>query len=73
MLVTGREVATTNSDKLVSPQAGRTKLDLAKCYAAAAQGALPACYAGPLKWIGIPNTRVLIFAEELLGVFDVAE
>jgi DNA primase len=36
--VAGREMATTNPDKVLAPQAGGTKLDLAKCYAAVAQG-----------------------------------
>src|SRR5437879_5449675 len=38
--VAGREVAITNPDKLYFPHAGHTKLDLAKYYAAVADGAL---------------------------------
>jgi bifunctional non-homologous end joining protein LigD len=38
--VAGREVAITNPDKLFFPQAGHTKLDVAKYYAAVADGAL---------------------------------
>jgi DNA ligase D-like protein (predicted polymerase) len=38
--VAGREVAITNPDKLFFPQAGHTKLDLARYYAAVAEGAL---------------------------------
>src|SRR5437773_3273122 len=36
----GREVAITNPDKVYFPKAGYTKLDLAKYYAAVAEGAL---------------------------------
>src|SRR5438046_10443505 len=36
----GREVAITNPDKVYFPKAGYTKLDLAKYYAAVADGAL---------------------------------
>src|SRR5436190_15219225 len=36
----GREVPITNPDKIYFPQAGYTKLDLAKYYAAVADGAL---------------------------------
>jgi len=38
--VAGREVVITNSDKAFFPQAGHTKLDLAKYYVAVAEGAL---------------------------------
>ena len=38
--VAGREVAITNPDKVYFPKAGYTKLDLAKYYAAVADGAL---------------------------------
>jgi len=38
--VAGREVAITNPDKVFFPRAGHTKLDLAKYYAAVAEGAL---------------------------------
>ena len=38
--VAGREVAITNPDKVFFPRAGHTKLDLARYYAAVAEGAL---------------------------------
>src|SRR5262245_54953187 len=38
--VAGREVTITNPDKVFFPQAGYTKLDLARYYAAVAEGAL---------------------------------
>src|SRR5688572_2128566 len=38
--VAGREVHVTNPDKTFFPQAGYTKLDLVKYYAAVAEGAL---------------------------------
>src|SRR3990172_4516907 len=46
--VAGREVAITNPDKVFFPQAGYTKLDLAKYYAAVAEGALRGIAARPL-------------------------
>src|SRR5262245_49741539 len=38
--VAGREVAITNPEKVFFPRAGHTKLDLARYYAAVAEGAL---------------------------------
>jgi DNA primase len=38
--IAGREVVITNPDKVYFPRAGYTKLDLAKYYAAVADGAL---------------------------------
>src|SRR4029450_12224506 len=46
--VAGREVAITNPDKVFFPQAGHTKLDLAKYYAAVAEGALRGITAPPI-------------------------
>ena len=40
LVVAGREVTITNPDKVFFPQAGHTKLDLARYYAAVAEGAL---------------------------------
>ena len=40
MELAGREVVITNPDKLFFPQAGHTKLDLVRYYAAVAEGAL---------------------------------
>src|SRR5947208_1619500 len=45
--VAGREVAITNPDKVYFPHAGHTKLDLAKYYAAVAEGALMGIAARP--------------------------
>src|SRR6266852_2556594 len=46
--VAGRQVAITNPDKVFFPQAGYTKLDLAKYYAAVAEGALRGIAARPI-------------------------
>src|SRR5437762_1643759 len=46
--VAGREVAITNPDKVYFPHAGHTKLDLAKYYAAVAEGALMGIAARPI-------------------------
>ena len=40
LVAAGREVAITNPDKVFFPEAGHTKLDLARYYAAVAEGAL---------------------------------
>ncbi len=44
----GREVVITNPDKIFFPKAGYTKLDLAKYYAAVAEGALRGIAARPI-------------------------
>jgi DNA primase len=46
--VAGREVMITNPDKVFFPQAGHTKLDLAKYYAAVADAALRGIAARPV-------------------------
>src|SRR5437879_6453533 len=46
--VAGREVVITNPDKVIFPQAGHTKLDLVKYYAAVADAALRGIAARPL-------------------------
>src|SRR5216683_1968165 len=46
--VAGREVVITNPDKVFFPQAGHTKLDLAKYYAAVADAALRGIAARPV-------------------------
>jgi len=46
--VAGREVVITNPDKVFFPRAGHTKLDLAKYYAAVAEGALRGIAARPI-------------------------
>ncbi|HKR65587.1 MAG TPA: non-homologous end-joining DNA ligase [Thermoanaerobaculia bacterium] len=46
--VAGREVVITNPDKVYFPKAGYTKLDLAKYYAAVAEGALRGIRARPI-------------------------
>src|SRR3989440_8406458 len=46
--VTGREVVITNPDKVFFPHSGHTKLDLARYYAAVADGALGGIAARPI-------------------------
>src|SRR2546428_1665462 len=46
--VAGRQVALTNPDKVFFPQSGHTKLDLARYYAAVADGALRGIAARPI-------------------------
>ena len=46
--IAGRQVVITNPDKVFFPQAGHTKLDLVKYYAAVAEGALRGIAARPL-------------------------
>src|SRR2546428_11976207 len=47
--VAGRQVAITNPDKVFFAQAGHTKLDLAKYYAAVADGALRGITGRPIE------------------------
>jgi DNA ligase D-like protein (predicted polymerase) len=46
--IAGREVVITNPDKVYFPSAGYTKLDLAKYYAAVADGALRGIFSRPI-------------------------
>jgi bifunctional non-homologous end joining protein LigD len=46
--VAGREAAITNPDKVFFPRAGYIKLDLARYYAAVAEGALPGMAERPI-------------------------
>src|SRR5437016_3651652 len=46
--IAGREVVITNPDKVIFPEAGHTKLDLVKYYAAVAEAALRGIAARPL-------------------------
>src|SRR5689334_17717156 len=48
LVAAGREVVITNPDKIFFPRAGHTKLDLAKYYAAVADGALRGIAARPI-------------------------
>src|SRR5687767_4375567 len=48
LTIAGREVTITNPDKVFFPRAGYTKLDLAKYYAAVADGALRGISARPI-------------------------
>src|SRR5437764_622175 len=54
--IAGREVVITNPDKVFFPRAGYTKLDLAKYYAAVADGALR----------GIADRQVALLVREVL-------
>lgn len=53
--VTGREVAISNPDKLLFPQAGHTKLDLARYYVDVAEGALRGAGGRPNVLVRYPN------------------
>lgn len=57
--VAGCEVVITNPGKVFFPQVGHTKLDLAKSYAAVADGALRGIAAQPA-----PRSREATSAEE---------
>lgn len=48
LTVDGREVPITNPDQVFFPKEGHTKLDLAKYYAAVAEGALRGIAAPPI-------------------------
>src|SRR5690606_24558679 len=53
--VAGREVAITNPRKVLFPQAGHTKLDVARYYVAVAEGALRAAGNRPNVLVRYPN------------------
>ena len=53
--VAGREVAVSNPDKLLFPQAGHTKLDLAQYYVTVAEGALRGAGGRPNMLVRYPD------------------
>src|SRR3989441_9507038 len=55
LTVAGREVAISNPDKVLFPQAGYTKLDLARYYLAVAEGALRAAGGRPNVLVRYPD------------------
>src|SRR2546428_1798575 len=55
LTVAGREVAISNPDKVLFPQAGYTKLDLARYYLAVADGALRGAGGRPNVLVRYPN------------------
>src|SRR3954463_4147542 len=55
LIVDGREVAVSNPGKVLFPQAGHTKLDLARYYLAVADGALRAAGGRPNVLVRHPN------------------
>ena len=55
LTVAGRDVAISNADKVLFPQAGHTKLDLARYYIAVADGALRAAGGRPNVLVRYPN------------------
>src|SRR2546422_2871485 len=55
LTVAGREVAISNPDKVLFPQAGYTKLDLTRYYLAVADGALRGAGGRPNVLVRYPN------------------
>jgi DNA ligase D-like protein (predicted polymerase) len=55
LTVSGREVSVSNPDKVLFPEAGYTKLDLARYYLAIAEGALRAAGGRPNVLVRYPN------------------
>ena len=55
LTVDGREIAVSNPDKVLFPEAGYTKLDLARYYLAVAEGALRAAGGRPNVLVRYPN------------------
>src|SRR4249920_4159151 len=51
----GREIAISNPGKVLFPQAGHTKLDLARYYLSVAEGALRAAGGRPNVLVRYPN------------------
>jgi bifunctional non-homologous end joining protein LigD len=55
LTVTGRDIAITNPHKILFPQAGHTKIDLARYYLAVAPGAMQAAGGRPNVLVRYPN------------------
>src|SRR3989442_10510371 len=55
LIVSGREVAISNPRKVLFPQAGYTKLDLARYYLAVSEGALRAAGGRPNVLVRYPD------------------
>ena len=55
LLIDDREVAISNPDKVLFPEPGHTKLDLARYYLAVAEGALARRAGGRTCWCAIPT------------------
>ena len=55
LTVAGREVVVSNPDKVLFPEAGHTKLDLARYYIAVADGALRAAGGRPNVLVRYPH------------------
>src|ERR1700704_4735352 len=55
LTVAGREIAISNPGKVLFPQAGYTKLDVARYYAAVADGALRGAGGRPNVLVRYPN------------------
>src|SRR6185503_8977552 len=55
LTIAGREIAISNPRKVLFPQAGHTKLDLAQYYIAVAQGALQSAGGRPNVLVRYPN------------------
>ena len=55
LIVSGREVAVSNPDKVLFPRAGHTKLDLVRYYLAVSEGALRAAGGRPNVLVRYPN------------------
>ena len=60
LTVAGRDVTVTNPGKVLFPEAGFTKLDLARYYLAVAPGALQAPEIGQTSWFAIPTASAAI-------------
>src|SRR5215212_10325589 len=55
LMIDGREVAISNPDKILFPEAGFTKLDLVRYYLAVADGALRGAGGRPNMLVRYPN------------------
>src|SRR5918993_5645344 len=55
LVVDGREIAISNPDKVLFPEAGYTKLDLVRYYLAVAEGALRGAGGRPNMLVRYPN------------------
>jgi DNA primase len=64
MTIAGRDVAVSNPRKVLFPQAGYTKLDVARYYVAVADGALRGAGGRPNVLVRYPNGSAAVFLSE---------
>jgi len=75
LVVGGREVSISNPHKVLFPEAGHTKLDLARYYLAVAEGALRGAGGRPNVLVRYPNgiTEEFFYQKRAPAAFSVPQ